>query len=515
MLVQDQSDICTFLTGLTDPGAPPPERIETHISIVFLHPDRVFKLKKAVRLPYLDFSTAAKRLHYCRRELALNRRTAPQIYRAVHKIVRKADGTIGFSADDDTGELIDAVLEMTRFDQDCLLDRLAQRGPLEPMLIDALAVHIADFHSSANVRSEISGSVALAHAQEANENGFADTFLAHDDTAMKVLALCRRMLERESVRLDARARAGFVRHCHGDLHLRNICLFDGTPVLFDCLEFDDELASIDVLYDLAFLLMDMWRVGQREAANRLYNRYLDIAGDVDALGLLPLFMAMRACVRSHVTAAQAEGLKGSQPDRQRLIQEAGTFVSLARAFTRPAQPMLIAIGGLSGSGKSTAAAGIAPLARSVPGARVLSSDRIRKALWGARPLDRLPQEAYARQISTQVYARQRDEALRVLRGGASVIADAVFLNEDERQAIAGVAREAGVRFEGVWLEAPEHRLVDRVTARQNDPSDATAEVIAFQAERSGPVTGWTQVDASGRAEETLAGLCRALGLQPD
>ncbi len=499
----DQNEVRKFLSRMGDVGEA--ETIETHISVVFLYPDCVFKLKKAVRLPYLDFTDPAVRLHYCQRELELNRRSAPSLYRAVHEIVRRADGSLAM---DERGELVDAIVEMARFDQDSLFDRLAHAGKLNTEIIDGLARHIAQFHALADVHASTPGERSLRHAQQANRNGFAATELSSHADVQDLLARMDKAIARWAHVLNERSHSGNLRRCHGYLHLRNICLFNGVPTLFDCLEFDEELACIDVLYDLAFLLMDFWQAGQQQNANRLYNRYLDITKDTASLGVMGLFIAMRAAVRAHVAGARCAD---QSADRDHARKEAHAYIDLACLSLRSQSPRLVAIGGLSGSGKSTAAAAVAPFSGELPGARILSTDLIRKALCDAGPLDRLPQAAYSTQMSARVYAEQRAQALEALRGGASVIADGVFLRDDERREIAAIADQAGVPFHGFWLQAPMEKLVQRVEARRGDPSDATADVVRFQAGLESEAGDWLPVDSGSGLSEVVAAILSKIG----
>ncbi|MCC2095814.1 MAG: AAA family ATPase [Hyphomicrobiales bacterium] len=522
-----QEEVCRFLESLSGTGEAKPERIETHISHVFLYADRVLKLKKAVHLPYLDFSDPAVRLHYCQRELMLNRRTAPQIYKSVLAIVRHPNGSLALAPSGDTsaasGELVDAVVEMARFDQDQLLDNLATQGPLKQDLLDRLAHAVAQFHTSAETIANADGLESIMRAQRANEAGFANTALAGDPQVKSLLQGCRAAIASHAAVFAARGKAGRIRRCHGDLHLRNICLFNGEPTLFDCLEFDEDLASIDVLYDLAFLLMDLWHRGQSDAANYVFNRYLDETGDCDALAVMPVLMALRAAVRAHIAASRADApsVKGSTgSDAATQAQEARAYIDLAHAILAPFAPRLVAVGGLSGSGKSTAARAFAPMLGPPPGARILSTDRIRKALFGTGPLERLPQEAYARDVSVQVYDRQQHDAYRTLRGGWSTIVDGVYLRAAERTAIAAVAARAEAPFTGIWLEAPPENLAQRIRDRRNDPSDATTDVLKtqlqhFDEEAPPESSGWLRLDSSRTTASTTASIADALKRRRD
>lgn len=478
-------------------GRPPDETITTHISTVLLLGERALKLKRPVRLPYLDLSSPQRRLQLCERELELNRRTAPELYRRVHRITRAPDGRLALNR---SGPLVDAALEMRRFDGALLFDRLAAAGALTAAQIEALANAIATFHRAAPVASDPNGAARLRHVLDINARAFAAAHLLPPDAVAEADAACRATLARHAGLLDRRAREGRVRRVHGDLHLRNICLIDGEPTLFDCLEFDEELATTDVLYDLAFVLMDLWHRGAQHLANVLFNRYLDATGDEAGIALLPLFMAVRAAVRAHVTASAAAAEDAVPQARA----EAQAYLDLCRGLLRETPASLTAIGGYSGSGKSTVAAKLAPSLGVAPGARVVSSDRFRKRQFGAAPQTRLPAEAYASEISARVYAELGQSAELVLACGHAVVADAVFDRPADRARVAGIAAAGGVAFHGIWLDAPERVLVERVRARRGDPSDATPAVVAQQLARGGAATDWAVISADADAASVAA-----------
>jgi uncharacterized protein len=505
VITEDQSEVIGFISSRLSPDEPA-RRVITHASLVLLTADRAFKLKRAVCFPFLDFSTAERRLHYCERELALNRRTAPELYLGVLRITRAMDGRLEL---DGFGELVDAIIEMRRFNEKDLFDNLAQRGELTSRVMTDLAKQIASFHRDADVDTSHGGIVGMSRVLEINEKGLrATSILAPDRTAALVDAF-QAALERHSRLLDARCVAGKVRRCHGDLILRNICMFKGRPTLFDCLEFDEGLATIDVLYDLAFLLMDLWHRDQREHANLVFNRYLDQSDENDGLALVPFFMAVRAAVRAHVTAVQA----GEADDERRslLSTEAIDYFELAEALLARTSPTLVAVGGLSGSGKSTIAAAIAPALGSPPGARVLASDRIRKALHGVSPETRLPEEAYHPAVSERVYAQAREAVRMILSAGGSVVVDSVFDRQSDREAIEALAREAGVGFAGFWLTTPINILSDRIARREGDPSDATMSVLLAQAERDRGEMTWRVVDAGGDVSQVRDRILSSVG----
>ncbi|MBV9375890.1 MAG: phosphotransferase, partial [Alphaproteobacteria bacterium] len=303
----DQREVIAFLK---DPSSYGPEVgrvdvVETHASLVFMAGEHVFKLKRAVKYRYLDFSTADLRRRACEAELALNRRTAPALYEEVRGLFREGDGAVGFEP---SGEALDWVVVMQRFDQALLFDALVGAGGLDQPVMDQLADHIARFHASAERHFDRGGAAEMARLAEVQYRCLAAPsrarFSAHRAQGIheKWQALVAALAEL----LGRRRAAGKVRHCHGDLHLRNICLLDNKPTLFDCLEFDEGLASIDVLYDLAFLLMDLEHRGFGHFANSMLNRYLDRTEEDDGLAAMPLFLSLRAAIRAHVTATAME-----------------------------------------------------------------------------------------------------------------------------------------------------------------------------------------------------------------
>lgn len=260
MITEDQREVISFLADPGTHGGAPVERIETHASVVFLAGPRACKLKRAVRYDYLDFSTAAARRAMCEAEVRVNRRTAPALYRGVAAVTREADGSLALDGD---GPPVDWVVDMNRFDQDGLFDRVAARGQLDTAVMPSLAREIAQFHQGAAPRRDHGGRAGMSWVIEGNATGLVEEGAEVFDPAAiaRLTDRARLVLDRHAAQLDARREAGFVRECHGDLHLRNIVLLDGRPTLFDAIEFNDEIACTDVLYDLAFLLMDLWRRG--------------------------------------------------------------------------------------------------------------------------------------------------------------------------------------------------------------------------------------------------------------
>jgi uncharacterized protein len=493
-VVADQEAVFAFLA---DPGthglSEPVKRIDTHSAAVFLAGPDAYKVKRAIKFPFLDLSTVAKRRASCEAEVAVNRRYAPDLYLGVLPVTRAA-GRFRLGGE---GDAFEWLVHLRRFDETMTLDRVAERDGLTPKLIGrvaacVLASYAAAERSDGKVATEALGEVVaetVTELTEASEVFPAAAAAAFADSMRRVFAEVKPLLL-------ARGGEGWARRCHGDLHLRNIVLIGETPVLFDAIEFDESLASTDVLYDLAFLLMDLWERQFRPAANLLLNRYLwgspDLAADLVGLRLLPLFLALRAAVRAKVDALRFLDVERSAEVRDSAVG----YFDAALSFLAPAPLHLVAIGGLSGTGKTTLARLVGPALGRAPGAVHLRSDIERKRLFGVPELARLPASAYAPDVTKRVFATLREQAEIALRAGQSVIVDAVHREPAERRGIADVAAANGAAFTGLWLDAPLETMITRVEARGSDASDATAAVVTDQAGAPlGPIE-WHRLDAS-------------------
>lgn len=501
---QLQNSVFQYFEGMASGGPETSDfdRIDTHANVIFLAGGLAYKIKRAVKYPFLDYSTLALREDACKAEITFNQANAPRIYREAVPVTRDADGRLALGG---AGETVEWVVVMNRFERQGELDILAGEAPFSNALSDKLARMMVAAHEAAPERSGPGFFDELTSYVDQNDAAFhehPDLFPVEEvrhltEQSRQVLASLRELILK-------RGEMGLIRRCHGDAHLRNIVLIDDEPVLFDAVEFSDAIATGDVLYDLAFLLMDLWERGQSRSANRVFNRYLDLSlldTHAEGLAALPFFLMMRAAIRSKIAASAA--LAQSEPaqrDAQKTL--ARTYFGFAQSFLEPSRPDLIAIGGLSGTGKTTLAYELAPDIGRAPGARVLRTDVMRKRLLDIPEHEPAPQNAYTKEASDQVYAEIDHAIQTVLAAGHSAIFDAVFASENERDKIRKIAASVEAGFTGLWLTAPGDTLKDRVSHRSGDASDATTAVVDRQLGYDIGDMSWAEIDASQSPEQT-------------
>ena len=495
-----QDEVFAFLSDPASHGGDAVRRIDTHGASVFLAGNTALKVKRAVRFPFLDYSTLQKRKAACEAELAVNRPYAPEIYRRVVAITRNRGGALAIGG---AGEPVEWAIEMRRFDETRTLDNMRE---IDESLADALGRAVAAAHAEAPAVAAAPWIAALETYLDQNLAAFRAMPDLFDPSAVAALdRQSRGSFNRLVPLLAARGKLGRVRRGHGDLHLGNIALIDGRPVLFDAIEFDPLIATGDVLYDLAFLLMDLCERGLTQAANIVFNRYLiesRCVEDLDGLAALPFYLSLRAAIRAKVTAARIE--RAALHDREAISNAARAYFRFASNTIAPPTPKFIAVGGLSGTGKSRLARGLAPFVAPMPGAVVVRSDVERKMLFGIGETEKLPDAAYTRGVTERVYAAALDKARRVVAAGHSAIVDAVFADPRERAGFAAAARAANTRPRGLFLAADLATRLARVGTRPRDASDADESVARAQERYELGTLDWTRIDASGTPERTLS-----------
>lgn len=477
--------------GLCEPG-PLGEHgarlVETHISYVLLTGSFAYKIKKAVKLPFLDFGTLAARRRYCIAELRLNRRFAPDLYLDVVPIRMSLAGPrLGGH-----GPIVDYAVRMREFPQDALLSNALTRGELTAAHIDALAARVAAFHRAAD---SAPGSSACGRPdrllQLALDNlAIVATHVAADRPALAALEAWTRA--EHAARLGdftRRHAAGSIRECHGDLHLANIVLVDDEPTLFDCIEFNDEMRWIDPMSEIAFTAMDLEHRGRPDLAHRFVSAYLEASGDYDGCLVLRFYLVYRAMVRAKVASLRAAQLPAGA-GRAAAWREASALVALATRYSERARRCLVAMHGPSGSGKSAIAQALVEGARAIR----IRTDVERKRLAGlaaaARTGAHIGAGLYAAGATQQTYERVLLCARSVIDGGLIAVADGAFLQKWKRDLARAHAAEAGAAFVVVSCQAAPAVLQARVLARAaegRDASEAGAEVLAHQLQSQQPL----------------------------
>ena len=454
------------------------ERIETHISYVFLTGTYAYKIKKAVMLGFLDFSTLDARRRFCAEELRLNRRLARDLYLDVVAITGTPDAPVVGGA----GPALEYAVKMREFPQHALASAMLARGELDRMHIDRLAAEVAAFHGRIDVATA-DGPYAIPAEilQRANDNFAQVRPLLDEDAELGALDSLSDWTRHEhalrATVLEARRRDGFVRECHGDLHLGNIAILDGAAVIFDCIEFNDHLRWIDVMSEVAFAVMDMQDRKRPDLAYRFLNGWLEITGDYEGIAVLRFYLVYRAMVRAKVARLRTAQVEGPA-DKRALLAEYGSYVALARADAHSRRPAIVITHGLSGCGKTTASQALIERAAAIR----IRTDVERRRLHGIarRSSDAagIERGRYAPQATAETYRRVLALTRAVANAGTVVIVDGAFLKRWQRDLFRDLAAELGIPFAILAFEASETTLRQRVTARVHAGTDASEADIS-------------------------------------
>lgn len=494
-----QAALVDFLSSQGFDGSGAPARIDTHLSHVFVFETEVLKLKRAKRLDFVDYSTVERRKFYCERELEANKNWAGSLYLGVLPVY-DIDGRFTTEPRESAAAPVDWLVRMRRFPEAARLDRriAACQTTAEEMI--QFADDLAEIHqqtASCINRGYASGVPALIHqiADDLISTGTnAETTTRTNEWRRAAITAFGSL----TGLLGDRARQGKIKRCHGDLHAKNICYWNNRLVGYDALEFDDAMRTIDVLYDAAFPIMDCLHLQEPGLASELLNRYLARTKDYAGLPLLDLYLSLRAAVRAmaHAMAGGANGVADYLALARQLLQTHGT-------------PALIAVGGRSGTGKTTLSRSIAPTFGAAPGSIVLRSDIVRKSLFDIEPEERLEEACYSAEIDQTVYALLFEQAQTTLEAGYTCIIDATFLDEGAREAFDDIATKVPGRVEKLWLHADPDVLRARVAARSTDASDADLTVLNSQLTRAGP-SNWRTINVGGSIERSIAAMATAL-----
>jgi uncharacterized protein len=459
------------------PVTMPIELIQTHGSIVLLTGDFAYKLKKPVNFGFLDYSTVTNRQHFCAEEIRLNQRGAKELYLAVLPISKQGD-KYQFGNE---GEIVDYAVRMVQFPQSALLSNQFESGQINPDDMAEMGRVVALFHAEAQTSDYISSFGTIAKIRQSIDDNYRQTekYIGRSQTQQQYTETKaytdRFLLEHEQLFLD-RIAGGFIRECHGDLHLRNICYWQSKILLFDCIEFNESFRFVDTMYDIAFAVMDLEARGRKDLANRFLNTYVEQTGDWVGLQVLPMYLSRQAYVRAKVTSFLLDDTGISGEDRAAAAETAGNYYRQAWAYTQTTQGRLIMISGLSGSGKSTLGKQIA---ESLNGVQI-RSDAVRKHLGGIPLLSKGDRSLYTPEMTTRTYQQVLSLGAKLAVQGFTVILDAKYDRQSLRAAVIDLAQSEGIQLDIIHCNASERVLLDRLAQRTGDIADATVDLLASQ-----------------------------------
>ncbi len=504
MILDDQQQI---VDALSDPASYPHgvsevTQVQSHIAFLFLAGNYVYKLKRSVLYPDIDFSTPEKRKLACLQEMKRSTVYAPHLIIGLKPIKQLKNGKIRIGGK--LGKEIDTVLVMKRIPAESILENKLPSPDFDRFEVMDLAEKLAELHSKAKTFHNRWGEEILKKTILENE-AILSCFCPDIFDKKQLNKLTKNSLENlnKNARLiTIRQKSGHVRKCHGDLLLSNIAYNNKKFLFFSPVEYSESMDTIDTLYDLAFLTMDLEAKGLRRLANMLFNHYMAYTNDIEGIPLMPLYQSMRAASRAAICAKKTTLLSGVE--KEKTIKSAQLYFELACHFMTLFKPLLIACGGLSGSGKSRIAREIGGLMDPAPGAVILRDDVIRKQIKGINLTDRMNPTYNTPAFEKVVYDVLKQQAKTALKIGSCVILDALFYNEKERKSVMALAKEMKVPFIGLWMDAPLSVRTERVKTRKRNPSDVKkeSELEKQLALKTGPIT-WNVILTDGPRETTL------------
>jgi aminoglycoside phosphotransferase family enzyme/predicted kinase len=475
------------------PVQEPIQLVQTHVSFVLLTGEFAYKVKKPVNFGFLDYSTLEKRQQFCEAELRLNQRGAAELYLSVEPITDQ-EGQFHLRG---TGPVVEYALKMRQFPAGSLLSEQFASGALQPAVMDELARVVADYHQASAVNDRIRSYGTVERIREAYDENYAQTakYIGVPQTQAQYEATQaysdRFFAERPNLFVE-RVKADKVRECHGDLHLNNICVWQGQVRLFDCIEFNEPFRFVDTMYDVAFLVMDLDARGASAWGNRFLNRYLEETGDWEGVQVLPLYLSRQAYVRAKVSSFMLDDPAIPAAAKEKAGQQAADYYHLAYRYTLPQQGRLLVMSGLSGSGKSTVASALAERLNAIH----MRSDAVRKHLAGIGLRQKGGPEVYTPEMTERTYTRLLDLGLLLAQQGWTVILDAKYDRQALRQTATQAAQNAKIPLNWVVCEAPVDVLRQRLGQRQGDIADAGPDLLAQQIAEAQPLTPPEQAQAT-------------------
>lgn len=459
----------------------PIQLVQTHVSYVLLTGEYAYKLKKPVNFGFLDYSTLARRQHFCQEELRLNQRGAAVLYLAVVPITESAGQFTLGAPETSAAEPVEYAVQMRQFPQTSLLSAYFARGELSEALLLQLAAAIAQFHQQAETSDYIRTFGAAAQVRSAIDENYEQTtaYIGGPQTQAQfdqTQAYSDRFFAEQTALFERRMAQGKIRACHGDLHLNNICYWQDQLLLFDCIEFNEPFRFVDVMFDIAYIVMDLEVKGRTDLSAVFLSHYVEQTGDWEGLQVLPLYVSRQAYVRAKVTSFLLDDPSVAPAIKQEAAATAAQYYRLAWAYVQPQPTALFMMAGLSGSGKTTTARELSRQA----GAIQLRSDAVRKHLAGVDLMVRGDQSIYSPEMSQRTYERLLELAACLTQAGYSVVLDAKYDRQAARQAVIDWAEAASQPLRIVYCTAPLATLQARLTARRGDIADATVDVLADQ-----------------------------------
>ncbi|VXD11402.1 bifunctional aminoglycoside phosphotransferase/ATP-binding protein [Planktothrix paucivesiculata] len=468
------------------PVQEPIELLQTHISFILLTGEYAYKIKKTVDFGFLDYSTLEKRRYFCEQELQLNQQQAPELYLEVLPIIEIGDR---FQFDNNQNHAVEYALKMRQFPQDNLFINLFTQDKLTKQEMEDLGNVVADFHFNCPTNDHILKFGEIAQVRHSIDGNYLKTekyigCCQTQDQYEQTKEYTDRFFETHQLVFESRIQNRWIRECHGDLHLKNICIYQEKILLFDRIEFNQEFRFVDVIYDVAFVVMDLEARGRADLGNRFLNTYIEQTGDWEGLQLLPFYLTRQAYVRAKVNSLILDDSAISEEQKEIAKQEAIQYYKLAWQYTRRSSGGMVMMSGLSGSGKSTTARQLSKRLNAIH----IRSDAVRKHLAHVPLHESGGEEIYTPEMTDKTYKRLLELGLLLAKQGFWVILDAKYEQQERREEVIETCHTHQLPLQIIECTAPMDILQERLQQRQGDISDATVDLLTSQRATSQPFT---------------------------